>query len=343
MSGQLAKAFGELLKDLWLSGTNPVEPRFFKTQLDRYAPQFRGYNQQDSHELLVFLLEGMHQDLKLKDFDSRPNDSVIVNVCQGQCKSTLVCPVCTEISTTFDPFMCLSLPLPSTLTRSITVTVFSSCGSHPPMSYTVTVTRRGSCGDLITALRTACCLTDDERLLLAKVYDHKISRYFENPLESLRVIKDEDHIVAYRMNQTQKESGRAKLEILHGGQGRAVMESVNGRDVKFFGIPFVTCVNTEPLSGSDIDAVMSAFLFLLRRVHASSKIHNGRETGHLPNAAAADDASDGGLTFRIFLTDERYLDFKPFQSDSSVNPGLVTRILVKWNEDEHEKYDSKSV
>lgn len=111
---------------------------------------------------------------------------------------------------------------------------------------------------------------------------------------------------------------------------RAVLESVNVRDVNFFGTPFVTCVNTEqPLSGYDIDAIISVFLFPLQRVKADAA------------ASAADDASDGELSFRIFLTDERYLDFKPFRSDSSVNPpGLVTRILVEWSDDEHAKYDA---
>ncbi|KAJ4910127.1 Ubiquitin carboxyl-terminal hydrolase 10 [Raphanus sativus] len=329
MSGELAKAFGELLKDLWSPGRKIVAPSFFKTKLETYAPQFSGNMEQDSHELLVSLLGGLHTVLKDSD-----NDSVIANAFQGHWKSTLVCPVCGKKLISFDPFKCMDLLLP--LTRSITVTVFSSDGSHPPVPYTVKVPKERSCGDLITALRTACCLTDDETLLLAKVHEHKISRYFENPLESLSAIRDEDHIVAYRMNQTQKESGKAKLEILHG-------RAVNGRrDLKLFGTPFVTCVNTEPLSESDIDAVISGFLFPLQRVQASSKIHNGRENGHLPHAAAAaDDASDRGeLSFRIFLTDEGYVNFKPFQSDSSVNPGLVTRILVEWNNDEHEKYDA---
>ncbi|KAJ6778906.1 UBIQUITIN CARBOXYL-TERMINAL HYDROLASE 5 [Salix koriyanagi] len=49
------------------------------------------------------------------------NDSIIVDVCQGQYKSTLVCPECNKISVTFDPFMYLSLPLQSTTTRSMTV------------------------------------------------------------------------------------------------------------------------------------------------------------------------------------------------------------------------------
>uniref|UniRef100_A0A1J3K0G5 Ubiquitin carboxyl-terminal hydrolase n=1 Tax=Noccaea caerulescens TaxID=107243 RepID=A0A1J3K0G5_NOCCA len=377
MSGELAIAFGELLKKLWSSGRNAVAPRAFKTKLARFAPQFSGYNQHDSQELLAFLLDGLHEDLnkvkrkpyiELKDSDSRPddevaeelwnyhkarNDSVIVNVCQGQYKSTLVCPVCGKISITFDPFMYLSLPLPSTLTRPMTVTVFYCDGSRLSMPYTVTVPKHGSCRDLITALSTACCLTDDESLLLAEVYDHKVFRYFETPLESLSVIKDDEHIVAYQFNKMQKGSGKAKLEILHGGQERAVLESVKGKDVKLFGTPFVTYVNAETLSGADIDAIISGFLSPLHRAQASSKIQNGVENGHLPDAAAdetsgsisspdteIDDASDRELSFRIFLTDERGLNFKPLHSESSVSTGTVTRVLVEWNEGEHAKYDS---
>ncbi|AEE82901.1 ubiquitin-specific protease 10 [Arabidopsis thaliana] len=377
MCGELAIAFGDLLKKLWSSGRNSVAPRAFKTKLARFAPQFSGYNQHDSQELLAFLLDGLHEDLnkvkrkpyiELKDSDSRPddevaeelwnyhkarNDSVIVDVCQGQYKSTLVCPACGKISITFDPFMYLSVPLPSTLTRSMTVTVFYCDGSHLPMPYTVIVPKNGSIRDLITALGTACLLAEDESLLLAEVYDHKIFKYFENPLDSLSSIKDDEHIVAYRLNQMPKGSGKAKLEILHGGQKRPILESVRGRDVKLFGTPFVTYVNTEPLSGADIDAVLSRFLSPLHKVHAPSKIHNGSENGHLPDATVdeaseilsspdteIDDASDRELSFRIFLTDERGLNFKPLQSESSISLGIATRVLVEWNEGEHERYDS---
>jgi len=88
---------------------------------------------------------------------------------QGQYKSTLVCPDCGKISITFDPFMYLSLPLPSSRTRSMTVTVFYGDGSHLPMPYTVTVPKDGSCRDLSNTLGTACCLDNDESLLLAEV------------------------------------------------------------------------------------------------------------------------------------------------------------------------------
>lgn len=88
---------------------------------------------------------------------------------QGQYKSTLVCPVCGKISITFDPFMYLSLPLPSTVTRSVTVTVFYGDGSGLPMPYTVTVQRHGYTKDLTNVLASACCLKSDENLLLAEV------------------------------------------------------------------------------------------------------------------------------------------------------------------------------
>nr|KYP74568.1 Ubiquitin carboxyl-terminal hydrolase 10 [Cajanus cajan] len=236
MHGELALAFGDLLRKLWSSGRTAIAPRSFKSKLARFAPQFSGYNQHDSQELLAFLLDGLHEDLnrvkqkpyiEMKDSDGRPdeevasecwknhmarNDSLIVDVCQGQYKSTLVCPVCGKISITFDPFMYLSLPLPSTVTRMMTVTVFYCDGSGLPMPYTVSVLKHGCCRDLCQVLGTACCLKSDEMLLLAEVYEHKIYRYLENPLEPLSSIKDDEHIVAYRVKSGARKK---KLEIMH--------------------------------------------------------------------------------------------------------------------------------
>jgi ubiquitin carboxyl-terminal hydrolase 6/32 len=64
--------------------------------------------------------------VELKESDGRPdhevakeawenhlrrNRSIIVDLFQGQLKSTVTCPDCGKVSITFDPFMCLSLPL----------------------------------------------------------------------------------------------------------------------------------------------------------------------------------------------------------------------------------------
>ena len=83
MRGEIARAFGELVKNLWSGNYTYVVPRDFKMAVGRFAPQFSGYQQQDSQELLTFLLDGLHEDLnrikkkpyiELKDSDSRPDE-----------------------------------------------------------------------------------------------------------------------------------------------------------------------------------------------------------------------------------------------------------------------------
>ncbi|KAJ2001738.1 hypothetical protein H4R26_003973, partial [Coemansia thaxteri] len=136
MKGAVASAYGRLVNEMWETGRGSYAPRAFKHTIAQWAPQFRGYNQQDAPEFLAFLLDGLHEDLnrivhkpyiEVPDSNGRPdaevadeqwsiykrrNDSVVVDLFQGQFRSTLVCPVCTHVSVTFDPFMYLTLPLP---------------------------------------------------------------------------------------------------------------------------------------------------------------------------------------------------------------------------------------
>lgn len=125
MHGQVAEAFGQLIERIWSSSGSSVAPREFKQALSRFAPQFSGYGQQDTQELLAFLLDGVHEDLnriKKKPATNAPdwegggdkelvelaqtcweqyrsrNDSVIVDLFQGQYRSTVVCPDCDKVS-----------------------------------------------------------------------------------------------------------------------------------------------------------------------------------------------------------------------------------------------------
>lgn len=47
------------------------------------------------------------------------NDSIIVDIFHGLFKSTLVCPECSKVSVTFDPFCYLTLPLPMKKDRTM--------------------------------------------------------------------------------------------------------------------------------------------------------------------------------------------------------------------------------
>ena len=85
MKGEIARTFGEVIKSMWSGKYSYVMPRNFKGAVGRFAPQFSGYQQQDSQELLTFLLDGLHEDLnrvrkkpytEIKDSGGRPDEEV---------------------------------------------------------------------------------------------------------------------------------------------------------------------------------------------------------------------------------------------------------------------------
>ncbi|KAI8433474.1 hypothetical protein MSG28_015509 [Choristoneura fumiferana] len=140
MKGALIKAFASVIKELWAPGERDgvVNTTAFKSQVQRFAPRFMGYSQQDAQEFLRYLLEGLHEDVNrvtvkpkpiLTEIDDslsdsakateawsrylRMEDSHVGDIFIGQLKSTLRCTHCRNDSVTFDPFWDLSLPIPS--------------------------------------------------------------------------------------------------------------------------------------------------------------------------------------------------------------------------------------
>ena len=60
--------------------------------MGRFAPQFSGYQQQDSQEVMAFVLDGLHEDLnrihkkpyiELNDADGRPDEVCCVHTGLG--------------------------------------------------------------------------------------------------------------------------------------------------------------------------------------------------------------------------------------------------------------------
>ncbi|NWI30295.1 UBP2 hydrolase, partial [Sula dactylatra] len=137
MRTALMSEFAKLIQLLWTSSPNDsVSPSEFKMQIQRYAPRFVGYNQQDAQEFLRFLLDGLHSEVNrvlvrprasTDTLDHLPDDeksrqmwrryqeredSRIGDIFVGQLKSSLTCSECGYCSTAFDPFWDLSLPIP---------------------------------------------------------------------------------------------------------------------------------------------------------------------------------------------------------------------------------------
>lgn len=132
--GDLCTAYANLLKNLWYGRSRPFSPWNFKRSISGFQQMFSGYQQHDTQEFLNYLLDGLHEDLNRvtkkpvveKDESSRPdeekskdawigflrrNQSILVDLFYGLFKSTLYCPECEKISTCFDPFLSVSLPM----------------------------------------------------------------------------------------------------------------------------------------------------------------------------------------------------------------------------------------
>jgi ubiquitin carboxyl-terminal hydrolase 4/11/15 len=63
--GVIAEEFGNLMSQMWSAseGCKPIVPKSFKGAISQFQSQFHGNNQHDAHELLSFLVDGLHEDL----------------------------------------------------------------------------------------------------------------------------------------------------------------------------------------------------------------------------------------------------------------------------------------
>uniref|UniRef100_A0A0X3PAE1 Ubiquitin carboxyl-terminal hydrolase n=2 Tax=Schistocephalus solidus TaxID=70667 RepID=A0A0X3PAE1_SCHSO len=142
MRGKLFEVYADLMRQIWEPTNGPqtyISPQRFKAQIQKFAPRFMGYAQQDAQEFLRYLLQGLHEDVNRvqkrppsenPDYDKEDkmpdaqkaelywrrykaiDNSIIADLFMGQLMSTLECTSCGYKSTTFDPFWDLSLPIP---------------------------------------------------------------------------------------------------------------------------------------------------------------------------------------------------------------------------------------
>ena len=135
MKGKLAKAFGALIREMWCGKSNSIAPHDLKRTLGSRISRFSGYGQQDSAELVNYLLDLIHEDLnrvkskpyvEMGDDQSRPehiiakeywdgfkarNASIIVDLMYGQLKSTVTCLSCGRKAHAYDPYLSVCLPI----------------------------------------------------------------------------------------------------------------------------------------------------------------------------------------------------------------------------------------
>ncbi|XP_022252352.1 ubiquitin carboxyl-terminal hydrolase 15-like isoform X2 [Limulus polyphemus] len=261
MKGEIAKSYGELMKTIWSGQFTYTIPRCFKLAVGRFAPQFSGYQQQDCQELMAFLLDGLHEDLnrvkkkpyiEVKDADGRPdevvakeawenylkrNNSIIVDIFHGLLKSTLVCPVCSKVSVTFDPSCYLSLPLPVRKERQIEIFLVKLDASKRILQMKVTVPKMGCVQDLCEAVAKLADVQAD-RLVVTSVYNHRFHKIFQGD-EGLSNILEQEKMFVYEVAFT-KNSNYIVLPVCM--RDKRLKTGMSNYAVTLFGHPLLVSV-----------------------------------------------------------------------------------------------------
>ncbi|XP_076469575.1 ubiquitin carboxyl-terminal hydrolase 4-like [Babylonia areolata] len=283
MRGEIAISFAELIREMWSGMRNYTVPRNFKVAVGRFAPQFSGYQQQDSQELMAFLLDGLHEDLnrirkkpyiELKDASGREdalvareawenykkrNDSIIVDTFHGLLKSTVECPDCHKISVTFDPFCYLSLPMPVKKERQLEVFWVMASPTAKPVQYKVTVPKGGCVRDLCTSL-SHYVNTPPERMVVTDVYNHRFHKVFSFD-EGLNHILDRDDIFIYEVPVRQPEEEEPFLVPIYFRHLKRRQPSSYIASTQLFGQPLVVPVPR----GCTYDALYNLILARMAR------------------------------------------------------------------------------
>uniref|UniRef100_A0A8C8SYV7 ubiquitinyl hydrolase 1 n=1 Tax=Pelusios castaneus TaxID=367368 RepID=A0A8C8SYV7_9SAUR len=219
--GRLAIGFAVLLRTLWKGTHHAFQPSKLKAIVASKASQFTGYAQHDAQEFMAFLLDGLHEDLnriqnkpytETVDSDGRPdevvaeeawqrhkmrNDSFIVDLFQGQYKSKLVCPVCSKVSITFDPFLYLPVPLPQKQ-KVLTVYYFAKEPHKKPVKFLISISKENSSAMEVLDSVAHSVHVKPENLRLAEVIKNRFHRMF-SPSHSLDAVSPSDLLLCFEV------------------------------------------------------------------------------------------------------------------------------------------------
>ena len=196
--------------------------------IGKCAPSFSGWQQQDSQEFLLFLLDGLQEDLnrvKQKPYVTKPDstdemvhdpvalqqfadkcwelykarsDSVITDLFAGMYKSTVICPVCDKVSIIFDPFSNLTLQLPIESLWSKPIFFFPLRGR--PISVSVDIDKNASFLALKEYVASKFSGVEAQRMVVVEIYKNKFYKFFSDKASiSDEHIVDADQIAIYEI------------------------------------------------------------------------------------------------------------------------------------------------
>nr|XP_006820330.1 PREDICTED: ubiquitin carboxyl-terminal hydrolase 19-like [Saccoglossus kowalevskii] len=185
--GHLALSFAVLIKILWSGKYHSYAPSKLK---DMNRIKKKPYIESQDYDGRPDELIASEAWLRHK----KRNDSFIVDLLQGQFKSKLVCPKCSKVSITFDPFMHLSVPLPKKK-RPLPVYFMYKEPYKTPRKYVVEIPHDGIVDDVKSIMSEKTGIPT-KNLRVFEAYKSKIHKIFTSGISLCNVSTNDTLIVA---------------------------------------------------------------------------------------------------------------------------------------------------
>jgi ubiquitin carboxyl-terminal hydrolase 6/32 len=234
MEGKVALHYGALIKKMWSSKPgSAVAPRGMKWTIGKFAPRFIGFQQHDAQELLLFVLDGLHEGLnrvlekpyvEIQDSNNRPdsvvadehwdaflqrNRSIVVDLMMGSLKSTLRFR-CGRENIKFDPYQILSLPIPKPSKTFVEIVVVFQEGSRVPMKFSIEFKNSDSMFAVREALSLLCGIPS-KSLYIAEVA-HGSIQSMVSPFHRACLIRAGEILHAFEIPVCNRSKASAKRE-----------------------------------------------------------------------------------------------------------------------------------
>ncbi|XP_072225033.1 ubiquitin carboxyl-terminal hydrolase 43 isoform X2 [Leuresthes tenuis] len=239
--GEVTEQLASLVRALWTLEYTPQLSVDFKTVVSKYGSQFRGNSQHDALEFLLWLLDRVHEDVILASHNNNNkakapgkgpggaeeaahpdpiqsqqpgvHHSFVQEHFQAQYKSSLTCPHCLKQSNTFDPFLCISLPIPLRQTRPLCVTLVFSTKGQRYLRVGLAVPLFGSVACLRRMVADEGKLSPDQ-VILTEVYSTGFQRSFFDE-DDLTSIAENDVMYAFQAPPLYIRGGSARISGYH--------------------------------------------------------------------------------------------------------------------------------
>uniref|UniRef100_A0A3B4GYX8 ubiquitinyl hydrolase 1 n=1 Tax=Pundamilia nyererei TaxID=303518 RepID=A0A3B4GYX8_9CICH len=198
--GEVTEHLASLVRALWTLEYTPQLSVDFKATVSKYGSQFRGNSQHDALEFLLWLLDRVHEDVILEVPSPDPSQSQ---------QSSLTCPHCLKQSNTFDPFLCISLPIPLRQTRPLCVVLVFSTKGQRYLRVGLAVPLFGSVAFLRRLVADEGKISPDQ-VILTEVYSIGFQRSFFDE-DDLTSIAENDVIYAFQAPPLYIRGGSARI------------------------------------------------------------------------------------------------------------------------------------